>query len=165
MMGVEMWRPERHSEDENLRWALLRAIEWKHWPLFLSQPVVPVLLYFYPWPWVIGLVVVGTFAWWLIVAPETTPSLNIDLTVYFVYLRFLASPMMAFLVWQSGRPWAAVLALLWPFVGTSLVGWVLVFPEAILDSTARAKAAQIGVIQIRLMARLGYIRRDDEEAA
>jgi hypothetical protein len=59
-----MWNPDRHPDEENLRWAWLRAIEWKHWPLF--------------------------------------------------------------------------------------------FPEAVFRSTARAKAAQIGVIQRRLMGRFGY---------
>jgi hypothetical protein len=150
-----LWRSEQHSDDENLRWALLRAVEWKHWPLFLSQPVVPVLLYFYPWLWVIGLVVIATFLWWFIVAPQFTPSTAIDLAIYFVHLRFVSSPLMAYWIWQSDRPWIAVLALLWPFVGNLLVGWLLMFPEAALASTARAKDAQIGVIQRRLMSRFG----------
>src|SRR5690349_6509496 len=98
-----MWKPEQHSDDENLRWAWLRAIEWQRWPLFLSQPVVPMLLYFYPWSWVIGIVAVIAFAWWFIVASQFTPSTGIDLAVYFVYLRFLTSPLMAYLLWQSGR--------------------------------------------------------------
>jgi hypothetical protein len=71
---------------------------------------------------------------------------------------------MAFWIWQSGRPWVAVLALLWPFVGHLLVGWLLMFPEAVLASTSRGKAAQIGVIQRRLMSRMGYVGRDAEEA-
>jgi len=158
-----MWKPEQHSDDENLRWALLRAIEWKHWPLFISQPVVPVLLYFYPWPWVIGFLVIATFSWWFTVAPRFTPSNAVDLAVYFVYLRFVASPLMAYCIWQSGRLWIAVLALLWPVVGNLSVGWLLTFPEAVLAPTARAKAAQIGVIQRRLTSRFGYIRRDAEE--
>jgi len=163
--SIAMWLPEQHSDDENLRWALLRAIEWKNWPLFLSQPVVPVLLYFYAWPWVIGTVAIATFVWWFIVASQFTPATTVDLAVYFVYLRFISSPLVAYLIWQGGRPWIAVLALLWPFVGTTLVGWLLIFPEAVLASTAWAKAAQIGVIQRRLMIRFGYVRREAEEPA
>lgn len=159
-----MWKSTQHSDDENLRWALLRAIEWKHFPLFLSQPVVPVLLYFYPWSWVIGLVVIVTFAWWFIVAGQFTPSTVIDVAVYFVYLRFMASPIMSFVIWQNGHPWIAGLALLWPLVGNGIVLWFLTFPQAALDFTARAKAAQIGVIQRRLMSRLGYAYLDAEEA-
>lgn len=151
-----MWKPDHHSYDENLRWTLLRAIEWKHWPLFLAQPVVPILLYVYPWPWVIGLVVAVTFVWWFVVAPQFTPSTAVDITVYFVYLRFVTAPLMAYLIWQNGHPWTAALALLWPFLGHSVALWLLMFPQAALASTARAKAAQIGVIQQRLMGRFGY---------
>jgi hypothetical protein len=159
-----VWKPDRHSYDENLQWTLLRAIEWKHWPLFLAQPVVPVLLYFYPWPLVIGLVVVATFAWWLVVAPHSTPSTAVDIAVYFVYLRFVAAPLMAYSIWHDGRPWIAALALLWPFIGHGIVGWVLMFPEAALASSARAKAAQIGAIQHRLLGRFGYTRPVADEA-
>lgn len=159
-----MWKPERHSDDENLRWALLRAIEWKHFPLFISQPIVPVLIYFYPWPWVIGLVVIATFAWWFIVAPQFTPPTAVDIAVYFVWLRFAASPLMAYWIWESGHPWTAGLALFWPFAGNGIVLWLLMFPQAALASTARAKAAQIGVIQGRLMGRFGYTHRDVGEA-
>jgi hypothetical protein len=158
---IEMWKPAQHSDDENLQW--LCAMEWRHWPLFLSQPIIPVLLYFYSWPWVIGLVVIATFVWWFIVAPQFTPSTVIDLAVYFVSLRFVTSPLMAYEIWQTGRPWIAVLALFWPFVGNGLVLWLLVFPEVALASTARAKAAQIGVIQQRLMSRFGYRRHEAEE--
>jgi hypothetical protein len=160
-----MWRPEQHSDDENLRWAWLRAVEWQRWPLFLSQPIVPVLLYFYPWQWVIAIIAVIGFGWWFIVASRFTPSTGIDLAVYFVYLRFVTSPLMAYLLWQSGRPWIAALALSWPLVGTFLVGWVLMFPEAALAWTESAKAAQIGVIQRRLMSRFGDVRTNAEQAA
>jgi hypothetical protein len=65
---------------------------------------------------------------------------------------------MAFLIWQEGGRWTAALALLWPVLGSGLVMWLLVFPQAALSFTARAKAAQIGVVQQRLMSRLGYSR-------
>jgi hypothetical protein len=144
---IAVWISAQHSDDENLRWAWLRAVEWKHWPLFLSQPVIPVLLYFYPWPWVIGIIAVTTFVWWFIVASQSTPATAVDLAVYFTYLRFVSSSLMAYLIWQSGRPWIAGLALLWPYAGTGLVGLLVAIPEGVLASTAWGKAAQIGVIQ------------------
>jgi hypothetical protein len=153
-----MWRPEHHTDDENLRWAFLRAAEWRHWPLFISQPVIPVFLYFYPWPPVIGTLAIVTFAWWLIVSPQATPTTAVDLLVYFVWLRFAASPLMAYWIWQSGRPVTAALALSWPLVGNGIILCLLMLPQATLASTARAKAAQIGVIQGRLMSRFGYSR-------
>jgi hypothetical protein len=154
------WKAEQHSDDENLRWTLLRAIEWKEWPLFVSLPIIPVLICFYPWFLVIGGITIITFVWWLIVAPRFTPSTIIDLSVYFVWLKFVTSPLMAYHIWQSGRPWTAALALSWPFAGYAIVSWLLMWPQALLASTERAKAAQIGVIQQRLMGRLGYIRQD-----
>jgi hypothetical protein len=114
------------------------------------------LLYFYPWPWVIGSVVIATFAWWFVVAPQFTPPTAVDIAVYFVWLRLATSPLMAYWIWQGGHPWTAGLALLWPFAGNAIVLWLLMWPQAALASTARAKAAQIGVIQRRLMGRFGY---------
>src|SRR5262249_1888275 len=101
---------------------------------------------------------------WLLIAPVTTPPTNVDVAVYFVYPRILASSLMAFLIWQSDRPWVAILGLFWPSVGPwpglgpLVVGWVLTIPEAALDWTATAKAAQIGAIQSRLMSRFRYVR-------
>jgi hypothetical protein len=65
---------------------------------------------------------------------------------------------MGFLIWQEGGRWTAALALLWPLLGNGLLMCLLLFPQAALSFTARAKAAQIGVVQQRLMRRLGYSR-------
>src|SRR5438874_12445690 len=37
-----------YSEPELQRWLHLRAIEWCAWPVFLSQPIVPLLLIWFP---------------------------------------------------------------------------------------------------------------------
>jgi hypothetical protein len=159
-----MWNPSHHTDDENLRWALLRAVEWKEWPLFISQPVVPVLLYRYPWWSVVGILVVVTFAWRLTVAPRFTPWTAIDNATYFVLLRFVMSPLMAYLIWRNGYPWVAALALFWPWAGNAIVCWLLTIPEAVLIRSGSAQAGQIGVIQRRLMSRFGYTRLDAEVA-
>lgn len=153
-----MWKPEHHSDDENLRWAWLRASEWHNWTRFLAQPIAPVLLYFYPWPLVVISIAVVTLAWWFIVAPRFTPPTGVDVAVYFVGLRFITSPLMAYLIWQKGSQWTAMLALCWPLLGDFMVIWLLMFPQAALSYTARAKDAQIGMVQQRLMRRLGYSR-------
>lgn len=154
-----MWRPEQHSHDENLRWAWLRASEWKHWPLFISQPFIPIFIYFYPWVLVVGLLTLITFAWWIVVAPRFTPTTAIDMSVYFMWLRFVIPPLMAYHIWQNGYPWIAALALFWPLAGNWIVLWLLMLPEAALAFTEGAKTAQIGLIQERLMSRFGYTRR------
>jgi hypothetical protein len=132
-----MWKPEQHSDDENLRWAWLRAVEWRHWPLFVSQPAVPVILYFYPWQWVIGAVVLATFTWWFMVAPRLTPATSIDISVYFVWLRFPISPLMAWWIWEKGDHWTAALALFWPFLGNGIVSWLLTIPRSARKISSR----------------------------
>jgi hypothetical protein len=90
-----MWNPSQHSNDDNVRWSWLRAVEWIQWPLFMSQPVVPVLLYFYRWPVVVGGVVVITFLWRAVIVPFwVAPSLA-DVGVLFVKLKFITAPLMA----------------------------------------------------------------------
>ena len=109
-----------------MQWALLRAMEWLTWPGFISQPLVPILLYFYPWPWVIGSVVLISFAWRMVVAPVIVFPQLATAAVWFVKLRWVASPIMAFLIWQTtGDYLTAALALFWPLVGPSLyMRWV-----------------------------------------
>jgi hypothetical protein len=71
-----MWNSGEHSDEENIRWSWLRAVEWLEWPLFISQPVVPILLYFYRWPAVLGGVVAVAFLWRALVRPFwVVPSL------------------------------------------------------------------------------------------
>jgi hypothetical protein len=150
------WNPAQHSDEENTRWAWLRAVEWIEWPLFLSQPVVPVLLFFYPWPWVLGLAAASAFVWRLLVVPSfVSPSLAY-LGPMFVALKYVAAPVMAFLLWQRGDAWIAALALLWPFVGLLVIqsGVGLIYAPFALS--ARGQASQVGVVQKRLMAALGY---------
>ena len=150
-----MWKPSEHSDDENLRWAHLRAMEWITWPGFVSLPLVPILLYFYPWPWVVGLVVLITFAWRVVVAPLVVSPMLANAGAMFVKLRWVASPIMAFLIWQRGDYWIAFLALLWPFwVGGMIVIWVVGLLRTPLLSTALGRAAEIGPVQRRFLAAL-----------
>jgi len=65
---------------------------------------------------------------------------------------------MAYFIWQKGDQWTAALALCWPLLGDFMVIWLMMFPRAALSFTARAKNAQVGVVQQRLMRRLGYSR-------
>jgi hypothetical protein len=44
------------NESEMRRFLWLRAAEWKNWPSFISQPIVPVLFIWFPWFYVLGVV-------------------------------------------------------------------------------------------------------------
>ena len=159
--GAEVWNPIEHSNDENVRWSWLRAVEWICWPLFLSQPVVPVLLYFYPWPVVIGAVVALAFAWRAIIVPLwVAPSLA-GIGPLFVLLKFISAPVMAYCIWRRGDTPIALMALVWPFLGPVIVQWVLLLPDALLELTPLGKASQIGLVQHRFLAAMGFRPAED----
>ena len=71
-----MWNPNENSNDENMRWCHLRAIEWTSWPLFVAQPIAPVALLFFSW-WNVALVVFGASVFWVFVVRDkiVIPSL------------------------------------------------------------------------------------------
>lgn len=66
----KMWNPNEHSDDLNLRWCWLRATEWIRWPYFISQPVVPVMLVFWPWQAVIAIVLICNLIWYFLIRPN-----------------------------------------------------------------------------------------------
>jgi hypothetical protein len=151
-----MWSAESHSDDENFRWAWLRSVEWVAWPLFISQPLVPILLYFYPWFVVLASVIVATFAWRLIIVPFLIIPAVADFGSVFVTLRFATSPVMAFLIWQKGQAWTALLALLWPLFGNFFASWLLGILYALISLTPIWKNIEVGSVQSRFLQFLGY---------
>jgi hypothetical protein len=156
-----LWKPDEHSLEENLRWAHLRAMEWLTWPNFISQPIVPILLYFYPWPWVIGSVVLISFPWRMVVAPVVVSPTLADAGVWFVKSRWVTSPIMAFLIWQTTDDYlTAALALFWPLVGAAIVIYavgLLRMPLSLIFP-AWGRATEIGAVQRQFMAAVGYVR-------
>ena len=135
------WIPGEHSDQENLTWAWLRAVEWGRWPIFVSQPIAPLFLLFFPWP----AVVVGTILLNLMWAGFVRYRfVNIKAAYYgaiVVRLKWVTCPAVAIYLYSAGELVGAVLALLWP---------LLIFVIGALPST------QIGRIQNMFMSQLGY---------
>jgi hypothetical protein len=135
------WIPGEHSDQENLTWAWLRAVEWGRWPIFVSQPIAPLFLLFFPWP----AVVVGTILLNLMWAGFVRYRfVNIKAAYYgaiVVRLKWVTCPAVAIYLFSAGELVGAVLALLWP---------LLIFVIGALPST------QIGRIQNMFMSQLGY---------
>jgi hypothetical protein len=111
-----MWIAAEHSDQDNLQWSWLRAVEWIGWPLFMSQPIVPVLLYFYE-GWILLSVFLLTLLCRVTVLQWFVSVRLADIGPLFVLLKFLACPLMAVLIWQQGHHIIAALALLWPLAG------------------------------------------------
>ena len=101
------WDPSTHSNDENVRWSWLRAVEWASWPVFISQPIVPALLYFYDWSVIfVGVVLaLAAFLWRALVVPSWVAPRLAQVGVFFVQLRFITSPAMAYLIGIEATGW------------------------------------------------------------
>jgi hypothetical protein len=154
------WNPVLHSVEENTKWSWLRAVEWVEWPLFLSQPVVPVFLYFFPWPWVLSITALIGLLWRLLVVPNFISPRLAGLGPTFVILKYVTAPMVAFLLWRQNEPWIAALALFWPLPGPFVLQLVISPLNALFAQGARGKASQIGIVQERFMTSLGFEKQD-----
>jgi hypothetical protein len=163
--GRVMWIAAEHSDQDNLRWSWLRAIEWSGWPLFISQPIIPVLLYFYDWRWILLGVFLATLLWRMTVLQWSVSVRIVDIGPLFVLLKFLTCPLMAVLIWRQGHHIIAGLALLWPLVGLMLINWALAIIHGFLGAfvlrLSPERTIHVGPIQNRFMDDLGYARMED----
>jgi hypothetical protein len=117
-----MWKASEHPDCDNERWVLLRSIEWIHWPLWFSQVIVPVLLFFCDWQWVVLSSFGIAFFWRLFIARNFVSVWLADFGAFSMYLKFAVCPVMAFLIWRSGDDIGAWIALLWPAAVLVLMG-------------------------------------------
>jgi hypothetical protein len=137
-----LWDPTKHTDEENLRWCWLRAIEWGRWPLFASQTIAPLLLAVYPWFYVVGGFFIANILW------------------AFIRYRFisigLANAIADFMIWKWPITIGAVILLArqqnWPIVILVLLWPVVSGVLGIVTPT------QIGKIQNVMMEQLGYER-------
>jgi hypothetical protein len=138
------WDPALHSNEDNLRWCWLRAVEWGRWPLFLSQPIAPVLLIWWSWRLVIVGVVIANLIWALFIRYRRVNMSMASSGVYLVAAKWVTWPAStAYLFYHHIFP-EAWIAVTWP---------LLMFPIGALTPTA------IGQIQSMFMENLGYRKR------
>jgi hypothetical protein len=160
-----MWYAEEHSDQDNLQSAWLRAIEWSGWPLFMSQPITPVLLYFYDWRLVLLGLFLVTLLWSATVMQWFVSIRLADIGPLFVLLKFLTCPLMAFLIWRQDHFLVAGLALLWPLVDL-IIGTSLAIAYGILGAfipcLSPERTIHVGPIQRRFMNALGYTRSEQD---
>jgi hypothetical protein len=94
---------------------LLRSTEWANWPLFIFQPIVPVLFLLIPWWGIIIGILILSYTWTLI--RNRYHSLNLALLgAFFVRLKWPVSIIMAMVFLLSGQYVRSVLSALWPVV-------------------------------------------------
>jgi hypothetical protein len=140
-----VWNPSKNSADENSRYVHLRAIEWASWPVFISQPIAPIALLFFPW-WAVGLstLVAGIFWTFFVRDFFMIPKLAY-IGPLIVRLKWLACPITAGVLAFKGSWGIAILALLWPLV-------TFVMPGAIFP----LKPPRLGDIELMVVRSLGY---------
>jgi hypothetical protein len=136
-----VWNPAEHSDEENLRWSYLRAIEWGRWPIFVSQIYAPVLLLFLPWQAVVIAVILTNILWAIFIRYSHVSVGAASTAAVLTRLKWVLCPIIAIYLLASGNIANAVLALFWPLV-IFVIG---AFPTV-----------RVGKIQKMFMAQLGY---------
>ena len=143
MSYIFTWNPIDHTNEENLRWSWLRAVEWGIWPAFLSSPVVPLLLPFFKLWKIVSVVAILTILWAFIRYKYVNVSWAI-FGVYFVFLKWISCPLAAIYLSLKHNYVLAILSLIWPILTPLFSAFV--------------GGTQIGVIQKMFMKKLGYIK-------
>jgi hypothetical protein len=111
-----------YSEADLHRWLHLRAIEWAGWPAFVSQPIIPVLLIFYPWAWVLLVLLCAELVWSFFgysVVSVSLSSLSARFVIIFKWPGALVSSIVLF---TQGRYALAAVSLLWPLLAGFIPG-------------------------------------------
>ena len=152
-----MWDPNEHDDDTNLRWCLLRAMEWIRWPYFISQPLAPVMLLFWPWQTVVVTVLVSNLLWFCLVRPTLISLPMAQFGVYFVRLKWLVCPLMGIYFFFRGQTANALIALLWPVLMIVVPSIPVINVLALLV----LPPGSIGPVQRRFMTALGYVPREE----
>ena len=100
-----IWKAWENTNDANAQWCHLRAIEWKAWPAFVSQPIIPILFIFCP----VHKVIIGLFiinCLWILIRDSL---LSIELaslgSVFVVFTKWPASiAACGYLVYLGRKP-------------------------------------------------------------
>lgn len=100
--------------------ARFQAGQWINFPLYISQPLVPIFISLGPDLIVIAIVAIGftvaDYVWIRSVGMRGVSLLAMNVADKTVPLKWVASPVCAIFLWLSGAHSAALFALLWPLL-------------------------------------------------
>jgi hypothetical protein len=137
---MSLYNPSEYSDQENLTWCYLRAIEWCAWPVFVSQPIIPVLFLFLPWRIVVLSLVAINVLWALFIRHNLVIPPVATLAVFFVKLYWITIPVAVILLVLRGNYVLAGASLLWPWLA-GIVGYV---PGRLVGKTQKLFMASLG---------------------
>jgi hypothetical protein len=132
-----------YTDDMMTRWLWLRAVEWGNFPSYISTPIAPILLIFYPWYFVVLGIIALSCVWSLVRYSFVSVRLAGAATVFHICLKWPAAIGSSIYLFIHHRPVVGVLALIWPIVAGLLGGPV-----------------KIGIIQSALAKRIGFVLPD-----
>jgi hypothetical protein len=144
----------RYSEAELQRWLHVRAIEWCAWPVFLSQPLVPIVIIFYSPAAVLVAVVIADILWRFVRYPLASPRLASLGANFVILLKWPCTIAATIYLCIHQRYGLAFLAVVWPFVGS-----LASLPGTLFWSFA-SRPTQVGAIELQLAKRIGYVHPD-----
>ncbi|MHB8581190.1 MAG: hypothetical protein ACYDA4_15210 [Ignavibacteriaceae bacterium] len=134
-----------YSDEEVRRWLWLRAIEWNNWPIFISQPILPIAIIFFHWWAILAVVLTLDILWALIRYKYVNPYLA-DYAVLFVKLKWLSAIGSCIYLITRGDYVLAFLAVLLPLVVS-----IISIP------------GKIGKAELLLANKIGYISQDSND--
>lgn len=135
-----LWNPAEHSDQENLTWSYLRAIEWNAWPVFVSQPIIPILFLFWPWLIVIVSLVILNLIWAFLVRHNFVVPHLAYFAPLFVQLKWVTVPVAVVILMIRGNYILAAVSLFWPLLA-GIVGYV---PGSLVGKTQKMFMASLG---------------------
>jgi hypothetical protein len=144
-----LWNAHENTDDENLRWCWLRAVEWGKWPLFVSQPLLPLMLFVWSWKQAVLIVLVCNLVWRFAVTYNFVSVTLAYCGAVFVRLKWVVCPVCGYYFYSTGDHVNGLIALLWPVI----ILTVLIIPGV---NFLLSPTHQIGVVQKRFMMKLGY---------
>jgi hypothetical protein len=140
------WNPREHTDDDNTKWAWLRAVEWNSWPSFVTIPLVPLAFLYVKW-WKVLLTILLANLFWFVIRKLFLSLHLAEVAAWLNPLRWPVSLGMTIYFGIHRQFGLGVLSLAWP----SLAG--LIGPPV-----------WIGPTQDRIMMRLGYTRETSSGA-
>lgn len=107
-------------DEEVRRWIWLRSIEWANWPIFISQPLIPIAIIFFKW-WLVLVMIYTTNIFWSGVRYKYFNPLSATLAAFFVKLKWPAAIGCGMYLFIHSNYELAMIACLWPLLSGVLV--------------------------------------------
>ncbi|MFI5251910.1 MAG: hypothetical protein ACHQQQ_05685 [Bacteroidota bacterium] len=139
-----IYNPRNHTDEENLQYCWLRANEWGDWMMFISQPIAPFLLLYFPW-WKIIIGIILSSWLWSMIRYKFISSLLADIAVLFVHFKWPISIGIGIYFLFKSAYYNAIISILWPLITLLLM--------------TLTPTTKIGVLQDLFMKSFGYFKK------